>query len=810
MKNQTNNLVLTSKFLKRLIFLVTISLFSNANCQKTLSGKLLNQNKKPIEFAEVLLTTATNKIISNQLSTENGSFSFSVSNGNYILKVNQANYEIYTATVEVLSDIDLGEIIIIEKVNELNEINIVTKKKLIERKVDRLVFNVANSIGATGGDAVDALKLTPSIRILNDKIVMIGKSGMAVMVDDRVIDLSGADLVNYLRTIPSDNIAKIEVISTPPAKYQAAGNSGLINIKLKKVKKNSWNSSIGTSLVQRSLFGGNIQGDFNYNKDKMSFQSSINVGNAMKTNTDENDTFFANETWSSKSPRVIDNKYVNIRTAIDYQLSSKWLVGMQYLGSYSNMNINSETLTTRSNKANGQINSFIKSDNQTTDKPDLNSINIHATNTLDTIGSKIDFDIDYFSYKNFDAIDFRGNSLNSNLSTIPNTLFAGKTTNNSDISNYSAKIDVELPKKWADLSFGARASQSKTNNAVSFFNNASGISVFDPLQSNTFEYTENNQALYVSVSKKINEKWTTKFGLRAEATQTIGFSKTLNQTTKLDYLKLFPTFYVSYKPNENNTLSTNYSRRINRPNYEQLNPFRIFDGPFIIVEGNPFLNPSFTDNFELIYTYKNLDNKLYFSNTTDGFEQLGIVDSATNITRYFVLNFKNIQSYGIAESYVFDKIKWWTSTNSFDLNYTVAKSTSLITIPIARGFMSNISTSNDFTLNIPKTFLLNMNYNYNFPGTSELATITSSSALSISLKYLALNKKLQFTLTGNDIFRQERPRYSMFSNNTLQVFNNYYDQQSVRLAIRYKFGNDKIKVTKRDFGNEDERNRTGK
>ena len=130
MKNQTNNFVLTSKFFEKIIFFIIILMFSNAICQKTVSGKLLNQNKKPIEFAEVLLTTTTNKIISNQLSTENGSFSFSVSNGIYVLKVNQANYGIYTSTVEVSSDIDLGEIIITEKVNELNEINIVTKKKV--------------------------------------------------------------------------------------------------------------------------------------------------------------------------------------------------------------------------------------------------------------------------------------------------------------------------------------------------------------------------------------------------------------------------------------------------------------------------------------------------------------------------------------------------------------------------------------------------------------------------------------------------------------------------------------------------------
>jgi outer membrane receptor protein involved in Fe transport len=805
--NQSNSVF---SFAKKVFVLIFLLAFSSVFSQATISGKLLNQDKKPIEFAEIILLTPENIFFKNQLTNEQGLFEVVVPNGNYFLKINQSNVEVYSKEIVVLQNLDLGEIRIIEKVNLLNEVSITKKKKTIERQVDRLVFNVENAIGATGGDAVDALKLTPGIRVQNDKIAMIGKSGMAVMVDDRLIELSGDDLVNYLRTIPSDNIAKIEVITTPPAKYQAAGNSGLINIKLKKVKKDSWNSSVGSTITQRSFFGGTVQGDFNYNKDKLSLQSSLNIGNTVKTNTDENETFFLNETWSSKSPRKIDNKFVNLRAGIDYQLSSKWTTGIQYLSSFSKMNIGGNTLITRKNNSNNQVNSFVASENQSNDKPNLSSINLHATHVLDTIGSKINFDLDYFSYKNVDKINYSGNNLTNSSAIVPSTYFAGITSNNSDISNYSGKVDVELPKKWANLSFGGRISQSVTNNNVGFFNNESGIPVLDPLQSNAFEYTENNQALYISANKEINAKWTAQFGLRTEATQTKGFSKTLNQTNTLDYIKLFPTLYVSYKPNENNTLTANYSRRINRPNYEQLNPFKIYDSPFIIVEGNPFLRPSFSDNFELTYSHKNLENKLFFSNTTDGFQQLGIVDSSKNITNYFVLNFMNTQTYGVSESYTYDKLKWWTSTNAFDFTYSVSKSSTQITVPEAKGYLSNFSTNNDFTLNTNKTFFVSFNYNYSFPGTAELAKTTSSSALSISLKYLALDKKLQFTLTGNDIFRKERPVYSMFSNGILQTFNNYYDQQSVRLAVRYKFGNSKLKVDKRDFGNEDERNRTGK
>jgi hypothetical protein len=155
---------------------------------------------------------------------------------------------------------------ILEK--QIQEVEIQAKKKLVERKIDRLVFNVENSISAIGGDALDALKITPGLRVHNDKISMIGKSGMSVMVDDKLIQLSGEDLINYLKTISSDNIKSIEVITTPPAKYDAEGNSGIVNIKLKKTKPNQWSASFKSSYIQSTYPKGSVGGNFNYKKNK--------------------------------------------------------------------------------------------------------------------------------------------------------------------------------------------------------------------------------------------------------------------------------------------------------------------------------------------------------------------------------------------------------------------------------------------------------------------------------------------------------------------------------------------------------------
>jgi hypothetical protein len=184
---------------------------------------------------------------------------------------------------------------------QIQEVEITAKKKLIERKIDRLVFNVENSIAASGGDALDALKVTPGIKVQNDQISMIGKSGMSVMIDDRLVQLSGDDLTNYLKTISSDNIKSIEVITNPPAKYDAQGNSGLINIKLKRIKHNSWNSSIRSTYTQTTYPAGSLGGGFNYDKGKIYIESDLGYTNGSLATTYNTTFFYPTQLWQEEN-----------------------------------------------------------------------------------------------------------------------------------------------------------------------------------------------------------------------------------------------------------------------------------------------------------------------------------------------------------------------------------------------------------------------------------------------------------------------------------------------------------------------------
>ncbi|ELY2018104.1 TonB-dependent receptor family protein, partial [Flavobacterium psychrophilum] len=776
--------------------------------QVTISGQIKDKKNKPIEFLEVQLQNNDSIIAKSELTNVDGKFTILTEKGEYQLIIKQLGKVLQKQKITAKQDTYIGVIQIIETQQQLEEVIIASKKKLIERKVDRLIFNVENSISASGGDAIDALKITPSIRVQNDKITMIGKSGMSIMIDDKLIQLSGYDLVNFLKTISSDNIKNIEVITTPPAKYSAEGNSGLVNIKLKKAKKDSWNATINSAYRQATYATRSIGGNFNYQKNKISIFSNLNYTNGASAPVETSKIYYPNQLWSNNSQRKDFNNSIGGRIGIDYQISKKWTIGIQYLGSNSKPNINENNLTTISNNSKS-IDSFIKTDAENFRKNNSNSLNYHSIYDIDTLGTKVSADFDYFKYTGNDNRTFKSNSLNPNNNIIPNTYFSANNGSENNLVNYSAKIDIEMPLKLINLSYGGKLSYSKNKSDVIYYDLTSGSPIYDATQSNQFKYDENIGALYFSGTKKINDKWETQLGLRMESTNTKGISITLNQENSNNYLRFFPTAYIIYSQNDNNVFSLNYSKRINRPSFFSLNPFRLYINPYFYSEGNPFLQPSCSHNVEFSYTRnQNWENKVYYSKIDNGFYQLATIDINTNIQSFKYANYFNTTILGLSESYTFSVLKFWESINSADLSYSNSDSKVITTNQNRTGFNSYFSTENTFYLNKSKSIIFNLNFWVIPSGVSDLDINIASNQLDLSMKFLFLNKNLQLNIIGNDIFRSNKSAYKSINNNIVQEYNNYYDIRSFRIALTYKFGNTKINIENRNLGNEEEKNRT--
>jgi len=774
--------------------------------QHEISGQFIDENSEPTGYLQVG-AFIEDSLITGSVTDENGEFSFFLPDGTYKISADLFGENLYSKELTVDEPIDLGTLSV--KANVLLETVVVTgRKDLIERKVDRLVFNVQNSISASSGNAMDALRKAPGVIVQNDAISMIGKDGVGVMVDGRMVQVSGEDLSDFLESIASDGIQSIEVITLPPAKYEAEGNSGLINIILKKGRKNSWSSSIRTTYTQTTypIYASGV--NFHYNKNKTRLLIDVSGRAGHKAIIEKAQVFYPNQTWVGQTDRKDKRDFLSGRVAYDYDISEKTSVGIQYLGMVRNPDIEDENTTRIHGLLSNRLDSTIVSEGSNDKALNNHSFNVHFASQLDTMGRKINVDLDYFTFHATQDRTFQSRHyLSDNEPT--NSFLSNINKSRQNISNYSAKIDIEHPTNWANLSYGAKASFIYNENPSDFFNTISGSPVLDSAQSRAFEYYENTQSAYVNTSKKIGEKWETQVGLRVENTQTKGVSKTLNETNRNNYIQFFPTAYLTYTNNDN-SFSANYGRRITRPAYWELDPFRWYTNANTYSEGNPFLQPSYTTNLNLSHSYKNkLTSGIFLMLTSNGFTQITALNPETNELAYIRRNYYDEYKFGVSESYLFNKYAWWESYNEVYLWYSEPKFyETQIDAEELNGWALYYGSSNSFMLNKSKTIRAELNFGYSVPAQGRIYKVGAIYNLDAGLKLFLLDKKLQVTLSVADILRKSVSDVTTFTSDIRQVYNIYPDNRYFRLSAKYSFGNKKTFIQKRQFGNEEEKRRT--
>lgn len=771
--------------------------------QYTIRGHVVNNKNEAMAYTAIRLITADNAPLLQTMTDSTGAYLMEAEAGTYQLLVEQFDQSL---SLHLSSDTLLPAIAVDDAV-ALEGFVFTERKRLLEQKVDRLVFHVENATSVTGGNALDALKATPTVRVQNETISIPGKGEVLIMIDDRLQRLPAEDLAALLKSIPANTIKSIEVITTPPAKYDAAGSSGLINIKLKTARKNAWNANLGASYLRKTYNSGNLQGLFQYNHNKLSVQASASTGKEKLLTSSESHIFYPGETWQQSVRNNTRNDMLGLGLGIDYKLSRQWTTGLKYSGSFTQRKSINHPFTTRTDDK-GNVNGYIATDVNADNMPGMNALNWYHAIKLDSSGKQLTIDIDYFNYQKKDNQFFAGNEWDYNKNIVPNTFFSAKNANVNQIKNYALKTDLSLPYKWADISLGAKLSSTNTLNDLKVYDHRTGAPVLNTEQSNVFSYKEYNEALYLSAQKQFNEQWASQIGLRMEATQTEGFSKNLQQRHKNSYWQCFPTAYLTYIPDEKNSFSINYSRRIRRPDFDYLNPFIVRTSPYFYSEGNPLLQPSFIDNISFSYT-KNQQwvNSVYYTRVSDFSQELSIIDPETNITRQTPLNYGNMHQLGLSSYYNFNKWSWWNSFTGFNVNYQQVSSLTEY-IRSTAGYNAYLYTNNDFTLNKSKSVFLGVNYSVQPAGTYQIFHISTMHMLDISMKVLALKQKLSLTLTAEDLLNGQRPLITYRSNGIQNDVRSYGDSRGFRISLSYNFGNNNIKSVQRDQGNTEERSRT--
>ena len=790
------------------LVILSLGLLSHKSvAQHSISGKCIDQAHRPVPYLDVIASRG-DRIARGTLTDSAGVFRLALPDGSYTLSVTFLGKKLFEKQIAFTQSLQLGAI----QVNtdmQLKGVVVSTRKKLIEQKVDRLVFNVANSLAAAGGDALDALRITPGLRVQNDQISMIGKGSLRVMVDGRILPLSGSDLTDYLQSISADDIERIEVVTTPPARYEAEGDSGLINIIYKKGRKNAWNANLKSSYLQTTYPAYVLGGTFSYRKNKLSLWLHASAKTGAEAVIEKYHIRYPTQPWIGRDERKDKKDYLSNRVALDYSLSEKTTIGFQYLCSMRNPDIRDQTTFGVYNTS-GALDSLIQTRGFNDKKGDNQALNGHYVQTWDTTGKKLSIDLDYF--KHHQTQDRHFISRNYPPDDRPmETVLSAENASEQDIDNYSAKLDITYPTRWARLSYGAKASFTDSDNAVDFFNTLSGKPVRDPEQSDRFEYRENTQALYFSASKKLSDRWEAQLGLRLENTQTQGISTRLDQSHKNDYSRLFPTCYLTHDRHGNQAFSLRYSRRIERPPYWRLNPFRWYMSASVYAEGNPYLQPSFTDNIEFSHSWKDaLITRASCSITHDGFNRIPEPDDETKKQVWIDKNYYTRYHYSLSVSHIFKKYSWWQSYNQAYLYYNRSElDRKEVDMPEQGGLGFYMHTNNSLLLNAAHTWQAEVDFWYRASNQSDIFEEDASYSLDLACKLFLLDKRLQLSLGTYDIFKTSSADYTTRTNGIEQTLNSYFDNRYFVLSLRFKFGNDKIAVKQRAFGSQSEKERAG-
>lgn len=591
----------------------------SAQVLHVISGTVTDNHKKPLASASVSLLAAKDSSVVNVIAADaNAKFSFKdVKEGLYVISIEAIGFKKYYGTVLNVSktDILLPVIQLQEAASELSAVTVTSTKPVVEQKVDRTIVNVDAMISSAGSNALEVLEKTPGVIVdENGVITFKGKSSVLVMIDDKPTYLSAADLAAYLRSLPAAQLDKIELMDNPPARYDAAGNGGVINIKTKKSKAKGFNGSISASYGQSyyARFTQNLNLNYYTGKTNLFVSVGSNQQKIRRELTIDRDYYNGSgQLYSMFRQKTYFNPVSsnpNAKIGFDFYASPKTTWGIVYTGSLSDRSEVRPTYSYLYNAA-GSLDSSIRADNRSSSTFAKNGVNLNYTHKFDSSGKVLSFDMDYINYKSDQDQSFFNATYNAagGLKGVQDITAQVP----SNISIYAAKTDFSkaLPGK-AKIEFGLKTSYVTSDNEARYFDIVNGVSTVNYNSTNHFIYKENINAAYLSFNKDMR-RFSVQAGLRLENTN--GDGHQLGNMYKPDsaftkhYTNLFPTAYLSYKLDStgDNSMFFAFGRRIDRPNYQDLNPFVFIVDKFTTFAGNPFLRPQFSNDFKLAFNHKN-------------------------------------------------------------------------------------------------------------------------------------------------------------------------------------------------------------
>ncbi len=777
----------------------------------------IKENNAPIAFANIILHQAKDSSIAKfTYSDDNGQFYFDgLKPDKYFVKITYVGLNDYVSDSFDMdqNDYNIGEVQMHSHAKTLSEVTITAKKPLMEVKPDKIVLNVAGSILASGDDALSLLRKSPGVLVdNNENITLLGKSGLVVYIDGKPSPLTSAELANMLKNMSSNDIESIEIISNPSAKYEAQGTAGIINIKRKKQNNAGFNGNATLSARQGLTSAVNSGLGLNYRNEFLNIASNGNVYYSENYNFNN---FYRTQNslgFSTVNENRNKNRGLNSKITADYYLNKKSTIGIIVEYNQNDFNMKNESETRLGNKLLTETDSFLV--NNGVNKELSNTTNLNANYYFDN-GDETTFNMDV----NYGRYDRENNSFT------PNHYFSSdrsQITSKYEIRSitptiidiYTLKMDYEQKLGKGKISGGIKSALVKTDNAFDFYNIQNGTERLNVNFSNIFKYDELVNAAYANYNIQI-KKVGINAGLRVENSNTKGNLISMvpgnDKLVKLTYTNVFPSAGISYMINQKHNVQLSYGRRINRPSYQDLNPFEFQLDQLTYEKGNPFLRPEFTDNIQLVHTLaQKVTTTLSYSHTSDVITR--IVDTA-GVKGSFItwdnIAYRKVYSIGIGAPISFSE-KWSTYTN---INGVHTRNNA----DFGNGKTINLSVSSfniyhQQSMILPKGWSTEISGWYSSPSIWEGTFVMESmwaAGVGISKKFSSNKGKI--TLSVDDIFKTNVWRGESTFGALYMDVNGGWDSRRVRLSVNYNFGTQvKGKNVKRSRGFDGEQDRIKK
>lgn len=786
--------MLTKKISNILLLLLVSMLLNNlasAQTARRITGQVTGEEDKKLASATIVLADTARKELLKTSADSSGRFDLSYGvEGVYVLMISHTGYEPYRSTAFALSDKDFGLIRLMPAAKTLEGVVVQSSQNLVEVDAASITYNVGRSVDAQGLNALEVLRKAPGVFVTSDNsITLNGRAGVLVLIDGRQTYLSGKEFTDLMKTIPASDIKSIEIINSPTAKYDATGTAGIINIKMAKSLILGLNATATAGISYGISPKHNLDLSFSYRRKKYNLFGSYNHFFGYYNYVYGSDRLQNGRRYNSATDDVDKRQRAGARAGLDYTINKENTLGILLTGNFVFGGGITQTSTDiyRPNSTEIEQNLYAENDYYF---QETKRYNVNLNYKFENAGGRIfniDADYGYFIKDN--------SNLQSNLYTKGSTVLDQnlyRTLNGIDILLKGLKFDYTTPLWKGTFEAGAKYSMISSDNASDFFHVLVSKDSLDERRSNTFQFDEQISAAYLNYKKAVG-KWTMQAGLRMESSSSEGtlLFKVNNKDslTKNDrnQTKFFPSVSLSVKPWKDQSLSLSYSRRIDRPAYQDLNPFVYLLDELSFWQGNPFLQPQLSHRASLQYAYKNSTVIGINFSYTDQFSTR-ITDTIESSKIVFIPRNLGVQkNIALSVTQNFAPAKWWDATfngviyqNSNDIFFDQYRNLEL------KQLAGRISLQQRFKLPYSLTGEVSSYFNTKrLVGANEIVRATSQ--VDIALQKSVLKKKGILRLAVNDIYKGTKATSEQsFAGFYLRNYN-YYETRMIRLNFTYKF-----------------------